>query len=186
MELIISMLGVVASLIAGLLSLYFKNKYSNQKRTQKAEIQKSVAEVGLDLGLIKFSKSIESSPESISNLSSEIIAKIEEQILAKVNDGEFIDSELVKNAVNAEINDFNERIKKIEERFPEEAKLEKISSINDAILSERIDNLSSKIERIGKNILSKWDVAIVVSMIIGGIFAIASATYGVIKYFGSN
>jgi len=71
---------------------------------------------------------------------------------------------------------------KIEQRFPPEAQLEKIASINDAILSERIEQLMKQIELLESRILSKWDVAVTVSTVIGGVFAIVAATYGVISF----
>ena len=76
------------------------------------------------------------------------------------------------------------RIKKIEDRFPEESQIEKIASINDALLAERIEQLSKQVQSIEARILSKWDVALTVGVIISGIIAVIVMTYGILKAFG--
>jgi hypothetical protein len=78
----------------------------------------------------------------------------------------------------------SERIKKIEGRFPEEAQIEKIASINDALLAERIDQLSKQVQALELRTLSKWDVALTVGLIISGIIVVVGATYGVFKALG--
>ena len=92
-----------------------------------------------------------------------------------------LDEEEIKKEIETKINTISERISKIESRFPEEAKLEKIASINDALLCERIDQLNKQIEILEKKSLTKWDVVIVVSAIIGGIAFVVGAMYGILK-----
>ncbi len=77
-----------------------------------------------------------------------------------------------------------ERLQAIENRFPDEASIDKIASINDALFAQRIDQLSERLDKIEEKILSKWDVATIVSIIASGIFAVVGATYAVLKALG--
>lgn len=181
-----ALLGVIVSLIASLISHYYKNLTEKRLEQLKETIRKNVAQVSLDLGVLKISKTIESQPDDIRESSQALIERMEQQILERVSSSPSLSIENIKKDVQSEIQEFKDRIEKIEQRFPAEAQLEKIASINDAILSERIDQLAKKVEGIESKILSKWDVAITVSTIIGGIFAVVAATYGVISFFTAS
>lgn len=78
--------------------------------------------------------------------------------------------------------DLQMRIENIEKRFPEESTLEKLASINDAILSTKIEELLRSINRIEEKMLSRWDVAKIVFVIIGSIGTLIGLTITVIKF----
>lgn len=117
--------------------------------------------------------------------SAELIDRIERQILSRMATSPGTTKETVKQEVYRQFSELQERIMNIESRFPEEAKLEKIASINDALLSERIDQLSQQVENLEKRTLTKWDVALTVSTIIAGIVFVVGVTYAVMKFVGN-
>jgi hypothetical protein len=77
---------------------------------------------------------------------------------------------------------FQERLERIEQRFPEEATLEKIASINDAILATKIEQLEKSVEELGNRILSKWDVATIVFAVIASVGVVAGAIFAVANF----
>ena len=182
MEIVLSLVGLIASLFAGVISYYYKIFYIKRKKSRIAEIKKYTSAKAIDFGTTNTLMTYSSLPDTSINYTEEIITKIEKQLLEKVNEGNVLNEELIKKLVDDELEKIGLRIKKIEDRFPDESKIEKIPSINDDILFEKIENLSSKIDAIENKILEKWDVALIVSKIIGGIFAVVAATYGVITY----
>ena len=115
---------------------------------------------------------------------SDLIRGMEDQILARLSVLSGVTKEDISKEIDLKMSQLHGSIKALESRFPDEASLEKVSSINDAILSERIDQLSRQVANIEKKILSKWDVALIVGTIITSIFLIVSTTYGVLKALG--
>jgi hypothetical protein len=77
---------------------------------------------------------------------------------------------------------FQDRLDRIEQRFPEEATLEKIASINDAILATRVEQLQKSLEQLESRLLSKWDVATIVFAVIGAVGALAGAIFAVANF----
>lgn len=75
-----------------------------------------------------------------------------------------------------------ERLQRIEDRFPEESTLEKIASVNDAIMATKIEELEKSAKRIEDKILTKWDVAMIVFTIIGALGALVGLTFGVVNF----
>ena len=61
------------------------------------------------------------------------------------------------------------RIDEIETRFPAEATLDKVASINDAILATKIEALSAEVERLQSNLITKWDVATIIFLVLGAL-----------------
>jgi len=77
----------------------------------------------------------------------------------------------------------NERIEKIEERFPSSATLDKVASVNDAILATTVEELAKSIKRIEDKMINQWDVAKVVFQIITILIVIAGLDFTVITYW---
>lgn len=117
-------------------------------------------------------------------LTDDLARRMEQQILLNVLSSSAATQEQVQEEVKAQLTEVHGRIKEIENRFPDKSTLEKIASINDGLLSERIDQLAKQVDRLEKERLSRWDVLTVVGYIIGGIILISGATYGVLKATG--
>lgn len=171
------LVGGIASAISVGITAY-RAWYSKHKQEQlmihSQDIIKRHAEISLP--------GIATKKVSSYTISPDLLKKIEDQIVERVVSNPKLSEAEAKAEIVEDLNSFADRLKCIEERFPEEAKLEKISSINDALLSERIDQLTEQVKALKGKALSKWNVAVITSSIIAGIFAVSGATYGVISF----
>jgi len=149
----------------------------NQER-KEAESRKKIEEIAKSIPIIPGS--------AIKGMLAEQVRRMEKELINSViAESHATDNEKVEK-IREQIKEFNERIAKIESKFPDDSKIEKISSINDAIFSERIDQLQKTVQRLEEKQLSRWDVALVVSMIVGAILTIVAATYGVLSWVTTN
>jgi hypothetical protein len=89
--------------------------------------------------------------------------------------------EIRKEAEEA-VSVFRERLEQVERRFPEESTLEKIASINDAILATKVEQLQKSIEQLEDRILTKWDVATIVFMVIAAVGGLAGVVFTVANF----
>ena len=105
-------------------------------------------------------------------------------MIARVNARTSTFGRNVQAEVNSAVVDIIARLESVESRFPDDANIDKISSINDALFAERIEQLSARLATLEQNQLTKWDVAITVSVVLGGIGAVVGATYGVLIALG--
>lgn len=74
-----------------------------------------------------------------------------------------------------------ERLAAIEERFPDAAAIDKIASVNDAIMATKIEALEKTVVELQSKMLTRWDVALVLFAVLGalsalvGVFALVSS-----------
>lgn len=94
--------------------------------------------------------------------------------------------EQIEERVKEQLSEIKKRIESIEKRFPKDSKLEKLASVNDAILATNIENLSETVQRIEKKLLSKWDVAKIVFQILAALGVIVAIIFGVLQYIGTK
>jgi len=87
----------------------------------------------------------------------------------------------IKEQVNASVNELENRIKAIEARFPQEATLEKIASVNDAILATQLDAMSNSIKDIKDKMLTKWDVVKIAFAILAALGGISAIIFGILN-----
>lgn len=88
----------------------------------------------------------------------------------------------VENEVNRKIDELKKRVEEIEKRFPKKATLEKIASVNDAILSTNLEGLSESIKRIEEKMLTRWDVAKIVFEILAALAFLTGLIFGALKF----
>ncbi|MCK4501225.1 hypothetical protein KAU11_12060 [Candidatus Babeliales bacterium] len=98
------------------------------------------------------------------------------------NDIAVAQQDSIKREVEDRTTVLKERLENIEKKFPEESTLEKVASVNDAILGTKIEELQRSIERIESKLFSKWDIAKIVFTIIGSLGALVGLTITVIKF----
>ena len=187
---------LIAALVTGLASVVFAvGAYVFKRRTGEQQdrllseldqLAKKRWEVGLSIGGVSLRRVVESGGEGGLAPSQELLKRIEEQVLARVAASSGLTKEDVQREVDGQLVELQDRLAKIEGRFPEEARLEKFASINDALLSERIDQLAKQVEALEKRVLSKWDVALTVSSIIAGIAFVVGIAYAVFKALGAT
>lgn len=90
--------------------------------------------------------------------------------------------EEVENVIEDKTRQLEKRLKNIEARFPEKATLDKLESINDAILGTQIDGLTESLQDLRGKMLTKWDVAKVVFAILSAIGVIIGIIFGIISF----
>jgi hypothetical protein len=179
-----AIIGTVVSLISLLLAMWRRREEIVKHLKEKEEIRSKVSEIGINLGLIRITQRIGTQSNDLDT--DQLVAQIENRIYQRLQDSPSQDDEQIRDTIQSELVGFQDRMKKIEDRFPDESKIEKISSINDALLSERIDQLKERLDQVEKQTLTKWDVAIVVSMMIGGICFVVGATYAIIEFLSKT
>jgi len=98
--------------------------------------------------------------------------------------------EVVEKQINEEVSQhtaaLRKRLEAIEKRFPEKDSIDKIASVNDAILATRMEAIEESIRRIEKSLISRWDVAKIVFAIIGVLGVISSIIFGIISLLQSS
>jgi len=176
-----ALIGAIASIIAGLLASLMLRRRKKQVSNKKEKVRNTITKLGIDLGFVK----AEISSNQLAPTQAQL-ASIEEQIVARLSERPDFNAAKLEDIIENELEQFRDRISKIEERFPPEAQLDKIASIDDAVFSLRIDQLAKHIDALESRLLSRWDVAVIVSSMIGGIFAIVAATYAVISFFAKQ
>lgn len=75
------------------------------------------------------------------------------------------------------------RLSLLEGRFPEDATLDKLSSVNDAILATKLEEMQRSIERIEQSAIKPTWVFTTVLAVIAALFAIASLIPWVVGQF---
>jgi hypothetical protein len=90
--------------------------------------------------------------------------------------------EEIKQEVEVAVNAVQDRLERIEQRFPEEATLDKVASVNDAIFATKIERLEKSIENLDSKMLTKWDVATILMTILGAITGLAGTIFAVANF----
>lgn len=108
--------------------------------------------------------------------------------LIKRNDYSFLptDKSEIEEMASKDFKDITERIEKMEEKFPKDGELDKYASINETILTMKLQELSSQVKRLEENQMSKWDIVVTVFYVLGGLSAIVGGVVGLIKFFMSR
>jgi len=86
----------------------------------------------------------------------------------------------IEAEVNSRIEEMNRRIETIEVRLPKEATLDKLESVNDAILATQIEALTESVKDLKGKMITKWDVAKVVFTILGALGVIIGMIIGIL------
>ena len=84
--------------------------------------------------------------------------------------------------ISENVETISKRVQEIEARFPSQATIEKIASVNDAILATNYEALHEAIKKMEGSLLTKWDVAKIVFEIIAALAAIVAIVVAVLKY----
>ena len=142
------------------------------------DAKRRITEIGLNFAGIQLSHRIDHDPKRApAQVTDELVAQIEEGIVARIADQKEPSGEKVRAEVDKAITELKARLESIETRFPDSSSIDKIASINDALFAERIDQLSQRIVILEQKQLTQWDVAITVSLVVAGIFTVVGATY---------
>jgi hypothetical protein len=172
--------GFIAS-IATVIYAYLAKEHSASRRDRQ---MKELSKVVFSMGPVTVKRTLEGEAIAFSFATPELLQSIEQSIIARLESRPGATKEETRKELERQLNEVHDRIKKIEDRFPADATLEKIASINDALLAQRIDQLAKHIEGLESRILTKWDVAVTTGTMLAGIIAVVGATYAVLKATG--
>jgi hypothetical protein len=173
-----ALVGVLTSATTAFFAVYKRRLELRKAIHEKERLKRATVELGIDSGIIE----IKNEDREESGAQSELLKQIEDKLELRLKGISPASEEKLKIEISKEFQHFKERIEKIERRFPDESQIDKVASINDALLSQRIDQLKERIDKMEEKIQSKWDIALTVSAILGGICAVVAATYGVIQF----
>ncbi|MEW8403986.1 MAG: hypothetical protein AB2689_10990 [Candidatus Thiodiazotropha taylori] len=149
----------------------------------KSDLLKSKTELGINIAGVQLRHQIVGE-EASEPLTEKLIAQVEDSLLERISDLDGLSKSDVRNEIDKKVSDIRSRIEQIENRFPDSDTIDKISSINDALFAERIELLAKRLDSIESKMLSKWDVAIIVSAMVVGISFVVGATYSIITVLG--
>lgn len=83
-----------------------------------------------------------------------------------------------------EIDVLKGRVAKIEERLPDDAVLDKVASLNEALLAKGLENVQKEIDRLQQSMLTRWDVVTVLFATLAAIAAVVGAVVGIVDLAG--
>jgi len=172
-------IAVVVSLIAGVIAaiMSFLVSYRQRLAKQKEDLRQKELSDSLRITLA------DSFRESYANIDAD---RIDDNIrylrnylvhLSPVQPKQDIEAQ-----VNEKVDELKKRIETIEARFPQEATLEKIASVNDAILATQLETLSASIKAIQNRMLTKWDIAKIVFAILSALGILVGIIFGIINF----
>jgi hypothetical protein len=179
-QIIAAATGVAASAIAAFGTAFLKDRYNKLQKRDRDKVQEAarsrLTEIRFNFAGLGLSYQIEQTATPDTQVATRLMKEVEQGIVEGVSERESLSREQIRTEVEDKMAEVRGRLEAIEKRFPGESTIDKIASINDALFAQRIEQVTSRIE--------KWDVAIIVSVVAAGIFAVVGATYAVLKVFG--
>ncbi|QTJ32035.1 hypothetical protein [Xanthomonas citri] len=170
--------GVVASLLAAVGSRLAKRSSERHLANLQEDARRKLAEILANA----YQGRAAASPGR--QVSSQLLKEVEQGVIEGFSVREGLSREQVGKEVENRTEELRKRLESIENRFPDDSTIDKVASINDALFAQRIEQLAARIGKIEDKILTKWDVALIVSIIAAGIFSVVGATYAVLKALG--
>lgn len=187
-SMIAAVAGVAASAIAAFGTAFLKDRFDKLQKRDRDKVQETarnrLTEIRINFAGLGLSYQIEQAPSPETQVATRLLKEVEQGIVEGVSERESLSREQVRTEVEEKMAEVRGRLEAIEKRFPGESTIDKIASINDALFAQRIEQLTSRIETLEEKLLTKWDVALIVSIVAAGIFAVVGATYAVLKVFG--
>jgi len=89
----------------------------------------------------------------------------------------------IEKMVAQKVDEVTKRVASIEDRLPAQEHIDKIASVNDAILATNIETINDSLRRLEARMLTKWDVAKIVFTVIGSLGALVGIVLAILKLF---
>jgi hypothetical protein len=152
----------------------YLTKLRYKKKSVKIEVEKDKAQL-----LQQIIQAFDELPEKARRRYAQYLAK------SQRSDGSFPQSPIIFVSLTPQdektyeelkqaVEEVRSRVGSIEIRLPNKSTLDKIASVNDAILATKIDNLESYLAKLEANQVTKWHVVKIVLAITGAIATILS------------
>ncbi|MFX0141398.1 MAG: hypothetical protein ACFFDN_47610 [Candidatus Hodarchaeota archaeon] len=185
MEIIFTIIPLIGSLLAGILSYLAARRIKRNKEKESIQ-RKTYSKIFDELWNTYYIDDIESELKDKYKYIDFLYSfrpkyeKAFRNILAHTP--VFLTEAEVEDKVKKQLDEIKNRVEQIEKRFPEESTLEKIASVNDAILGTTVETLSESIKRIEEKLLTKWDVAKIVFQILSGLGILIGIVFAIINF----
>lgn len=183
-----SMVGVAVSVLAAFGTGFLKSLYDKYEKRDRDKMQEAarsrLTEISINFAGLGLKYQVGQNASPGAQVATQLLKDVQQGIVDGVSEREGLSREQARTVVEDKMTEVRGRLEAIEKRFPNDATIDKIASINDALFAQRIEQLSTQIEKIEEKLLTKWDVALIVSIVAAGIFAVVGATYAVLKVFG--
>jgi len=154
---------LIAGVVAWLVILVSNWVLNLRLERKKRETEKQIREITLEFG------------DSIGNLPD--LASVVSTSAAHAPSG-FVDHEKAIRDLRLQVEQISEDV---ERKKNEIVEVHRIDPVLEASLKASIDNLTQRIEALEKNLLTKWDVALVVLQLLGGIGVIIGIVFAMLK-----
>lgn len=168
--------GLIASLIASRISNLRKKRIEEKEKHVKLLYKKSFNQY-----LSELQKSYPEIKQG--DKWSEYFINYISYIYPETKKSEHLSEKEVQKRIDEKTHALKGRIEEIEKRFPSQDTVDKIASVNEAILATQVENLSETIKSLEQRILSKWDVAKIVFQIISALGGLIGVILGLITFF---
>lgn len=89
------------------------------------------------------------------------------------------------SATALEVDALKRRLAEVEARFPDQSTIDKVASVNDAILATKVEHLEAEVKRLETRIddmPTKWDIATIVFAVIASLGVLVGAGITVIRW----
>jgi len=173
----------IASVALAIFAAFKQREDERREREERSALRQHVTDAASSIGPVAVSRRLH---HWSGGGGDDLVLQVEHQIADRIASQAGRSLAEVKSELDHELSQFRDRVKRIEDRFPSDAELDKIASINDALLSERIDQLAKRMESLEARTLSRWDVTVVVSAIIGGIATVVASTVAVVQFLAKD
>jgi hypothetical protein len=84
------------------------------------------------------------------------------------------------------IDDLEKRISAVEALFPPSSEIDKYATVNDALLDSGLSHLRARVIAIEAQMLTRWEIAIVVFSILAALSVLTGAVFGIAAYVKPN
>ena len=173
-EAVLPSLLVVLSGVAGAFSAYLARKSRDREENRREILETAVATRSNE---VVDAVLVEELPAVDGGLRRTIIAR---PLSAAA--GTLLSKNDVEQEVERRVAVLKDRIARIEARFPDDAVIDKVASVNDAIFATSLEALAESVRRIEEKMLSKWDVAKIVFIIIGALGALLGVALAILRF----
>ena len=150
----IIILTITISIIFLLISLLIETILKKRKK-RKDKIKKDISN-NIDIIWDKYFKDIEIDLQPLEIIKERSLGDIIIDLPTYQTEDE------VKKEIEEKFTELRKRIEEIENRFPKKSTVEKITSINDAVLATKLETLADSISKIENKMPTKWDIAKIV------------------------
>jgi hypothetical protein len=188
LDIALAISGVAASAVGAIVAAVSKSFVERRHKAERQQIEEAanvrLTEIGFHVAGLGVTFKVPPRAGTESTVSEKLLKDVEQGIVDVVATREGLSRVEVGQEVESKMQEVRGRIEAIEKRFPSDATIDKISSINDALFAQRVEQLSERLAKLEEKTLTRWDVALTVSVMVGGVFAVVGATYAVLKSLG--